>query len=128
MQTKTILACDRHIIGYCQAGDPKTDLDASMNVSASAFYRLIRHMDCKGHWFGIWDQNKTIGIDKPMYTDQVLHVDPDKSGYLYLSNVRFLRGYHRICAHLTYGFARYSQADCGRIVFGCGICPVIEDH
>lgn len=27
-----------------------------------------------------------------MYADQVLQVDPDKSGYLNLSNVRFLRG------------------------------------
>ena len=27
---------DGFIIGYCQAGDPKTDLDVSMNVSASA--------------------------------------------------------------------------------------------
>ncbi len=111
---------DGFIIGYCQAGDPKTDLDVSMNVSASALidpvnslaggqdfaklditggtssamvgYRLVKHMDCKGHWFGIWDQNKTIGIDKPMYADQMLQVDPDKSGYLNLSNVRFLRG------------------------------------
>ncbi len=128
---KTPINDNGFVVGYCQTGDPKLDEKAALNVSASAAiipsgdihnpdtplldiegdttsailkYRLLKNMSYSGHWFGIWEENKTIGEDDPCYTDTTEKADPDKSGIIPLDNVPFYRGSSYTLAYFMAGY------------------------
>lgn len=119
------------VVGYCQTGDPKTNEKAAYNVSACAsigpdgntqhsessllnitgdttsavlYYTLLKNTSYKEHWFGIWEENKTVGEDAPFYTSMTASADPEKSGMIPLDEVSFYRGTNYTLAYFMAGY------------------------
>lgn len=122
------------VIGYCQTGDPKLDLTAATNVSATAvihkgsdirseipvvmrlevkgdsvnaelFYTVLRGTDYSKHWFGIWKENASIDYDAPFYDVLVKEADSQKTGNIVFDNVSFQRGTEYTLAYFADGYS-----------------------
>lgn len=122
------------VLGYCQTGDPKIDITAATNVSATAVidksshiksevpvvmsldvqgdslsfelsYTILRGTNYATHWIGFWKENASIDFDEPFNAMLVKEADSGKSGKIVFETDEFQRGTEYTLAYFADGYS-----------------------